>query len=108
MTTIFFSKKLLFDNSVLFALHFREETMKLTSQIEQLQKELDKSNVKLSEYNNEVKRWKAEANKSPSVMQRQLAERLRTDLLEKDKQIRVRRINRFILFILGWREKIIS
>ncbi|CAH8645672.1 unnamed protein product [Schistosoma bovis] len=66
----------------------REETMKLTSQIEQLQKELDKSNVKLSEYNNEVKRWKAEANKSPSVMQRQLAERLRTDLLEKDKQIR--------------------
>ncbi|CAH8656187.1 unnamed protein product [Schistosoma haematobium] len=66
----------------------REETMKLTSQIEQLQKELDKSNVKLNEYNNEVKRWKAEANKSPSVMQRQLAERLRTDLLEKDKQIR--------------------
>ncbi|CAH8613339.1 unnamed protein product [Schistosoma mattheei] len=66
----------------------REETMKLTSQIEQLQKELDKSNVKLNEYNHEVKRWKAEANKSPSVMQRQLAERLRTDLLEKDKQIR--------------------
>ncbi|VDP68126.1 unnamed protein product [Schistosoma curassoni] len=86
----------------------REETIKLTSQIEQLQKELDKSNVKLNEYNNEVKRWKAEANKSPSVMQRQLAERLRTDLLEKDKQIRVRGINRFILFILGWREKIIS
>ncbi|CAH8621514.1 unnamed protein product [Schistosoma intercalatum] len=66
----------------------REETMKLTSQIEQLQKELDKSNVKLNEYNTKVKRWKAEANKSPSVMQRQLAERLRTDLLEKDKQIR--------------------
>ncbi|CAH8660292.1 unnamed protein product [Schistosoma rodhaini] len=67
----------------------REEIMKLTSQVEQLQKELDKSNVKLNEYSNEVKRWKAEANKSPSVMQRQLTERLRTDLLEKDKQIRM-------------------
>ncbi|CAH8566373.1 unnamed protein product [Schistosoma turkestanicum] len=65
-----------------------EEVMKLTSQTEQLQKELDKSNAKLNEYYNEVKRWKAEANKSPSVMQRKLTERLRNDLLEKDKQIR--------------------
>ncbi|KAK4475909.1 hypothetical protein MN116_001153 [Schistosoma mekongi] len=67
----------------------RQEIMNLTSQTEHLQKELDQCQAKLNESNNEIKRWKAESCKSPSVMQRQLTERLRSDLFEKDKQIRV-------------------
>nr|CAH8873522.1 unnamed protein product [Trichobilharzia regenti] len=66
----------------------RQEIVKLTSHIEQLQKELDRRNEKLNELGNEIKRWKTEASKSPSVMQRQLTERLRIDLIEKEKQIR--------------------
>ncbi|CAH8617612.1 unnamed protein product [Heterobilharzia americana] len=66
----------------------RQEIMNLTSQVEQLQTEIDRRNEKITEFNNEIKRWKTEASKSPSVMQRQLTERLRIDLLEKDKQIR--------------------
>ncbi|TNN17756.1 Centrosomal protein [Schistosoma japonicum] len=67
----------------------RQEIMDLTSQTERLQKELDECHTKLNESDNEIKRWKAESCKSPSVMQRQLTERLRSDLFEKDKQIKV-------------------
>ncbi|TPP65829.1 hypothetical protein FGIG_07087 [Fasciola gigantica] len=41
---------------------------------------------RVAELTEEVKHWKMEATKSPSVMQRQLTDRLRADLLEKEKQ----------------------
>ncbi|VDP70211.1 unnamed protein product [Echinostoma caproni] len=64
----------------------RKKLTELKNECDRLQSDLQTRTKKAAELDEEVKRWKMEATKSPSVMQRQLTDRLRADLVEKEKQ----------------------
>lgn len=68
----------------------RKRLTELKNECDRFQVDLQTSNKRVSELTEEVKHWKIEATKSPSFMQRQLTDRLRADLAEKDKQQQVR------------------
>ncbi|CAL8075508.1 unnamed protein product [Calicophoron daubneyi] len=65
---------------------YRRKLSGLKRECDQLHADLDDRNEKLARMTAELEHWKVEATRSPSVMQRQLTDRLKADLAEKEKQ----------------------
>ncbi|KAF8570529.1 hypothetical protein P879_01384 [Paragonimus westermani] len=65
---------------------FDKQLVELQKERDNLQSDLDEQTGKVDQLLLEVKRWKQEATRSPSVMQRQLTDRLKADLAEKERQ----------------------
>ncbi|KAF7262529.1 hypothetical protein EG68_00180, partial [Paragonimus skrjabini miyazakii] len=65
---------------------FDKQLTELRKERDHLQSDLDEQTRKVDQLLSEVKRWKQEATRSPSVMQRQLTDRLKADLAEKERQ----------------------
>ncbi|OON21065.1 hypothetical protein X801_03047 [Opisthorchis viverrini] len=68
---------------------YKQKVRKLFLAYRQLRSDVEERDKKLDEMKTELEHWKQEAKKSPSMMQRQMNERLKADLTEKSKQLQV-------------------
>ncbi|KAG5442775.1 Centrosomal protein of 290 kDa [Clonorchis sinensis] len=66
---------------------YKQKLRKLFLAYRQLRSDVEERDKKIDELQTELAHWKQEARKSPSMMQRQMNERLKAELTEKNKQL---------------------
>ncbi|TGZ51786.1 hypothetical protein CRM22_010716 [Opisthorchis felineus] len=66
---------------------YKQKLRKLFLAYRHLRSDVEERDKKLDGLKTELEHWKQEARKSPSMMQRQINERLKADLTEKSKQL---------------------